>query len=160
MSTSLYAQKIAVSGTVKDSNGEALIGASIKEKGTFNGTVTDLDGAFSLSVASGATLQITYTGFSMYEESVAGKTVFNVVLQEDTKALEEVVVVGYGSMKKTDVATAIATVKPEDFNLGGGQDVRSLLEGQVAGLSITRVGGEPKPDSYSPIERSILFGRI
>lgn len=141
MSTSLYAQKIAVSGTVKDANGEPLIGASIKEKSTFNGTVTDLDGAFSLSVASDATLQITYTGFSMYEESVAGKTVFNVVLQEDTKALEEVVVVGYGSMKRTDVATAIATVKPEDFNLGGGQDVRSLLEGQVAGLSITRVGG-------------------
>ena len=108
-------QKKQVTGAVVDSYNEPLIGVNIIEKGTTNGTVTDIDGNYSLSVAENAVLQISYIGFLTQEISTAGKTTVNVTLQEDTQALEEVVVVGYGTQKKVNLSGSVASVNIEDM---------------------------------------------
>ena len=133
-----------VKGIVKDQLGEPLGGVSIVVKGTTVGTTTDLDGNFTLNVpANNVTLAFSFIGFKSQEVALKGQTDLNIVLSEDTEMLDEVVVVGYGSMKRSDVATAISSVKPEDMNLAGAnsRDVRQLLDGKVAGLSITRTNG-------------------
>lgn len=98
-----FAQKVSVKGVVKDATGESVIGASVIEKGTTNGTITDFDGNFVLSVAKDATLSISFVGYQTQEVSVSGKTSFNIILKEDTEILDEVVVVGYGQMKRSDL---------------------------------------------------------
>lgn len=133
-----------VKGIVKDQLGEPLGGVSIVVKGTTVGTTTDLDGNFTLNVpGNNVTLSFSFIGFKSQEVSLKGQTDLNIVLSEDAEMLDEVVVVGYGSMKRSDVATAISSVKPEDMNLAGAnsRDVRQLLDGKVAGLSITRTNG-------------------
>lgn len=106
-----YAQSLTVKGVVKDSNGESIIGANVLEKGTTNGTITDLDGNFTLKVSGkDAILQVSFVGFRSEEMPVGGKTTFNITLQEDSKALEEVVVIGYGSARRSDVTGSIASV--------------------------------------------------
>lgn len=126
-----------VSGTIKDSSGEALIGVSVVQKGTTKGTITDYDGNFTLDVPSGSSLLITYLGY-LPKEVVATKTPMSIVLEEDTKKLEEVVVVGYGKMSRKDVTSSITTIKADDLNKGGvftspGQ----MLQGKVPGLTVT-----------------------
>lgn len=133
-----------VKGIVKDQNGDPLPGVSIVVKGTTIGTSSDGDGNFTLNVPDKkANLAFSFIGFTTTEIALNGQTTLNVILKEDTELLDEVVVVGYGSMKRSDVATAISSVKPEDMNLAGAnsRDVRQLLDGKVAGLSITRTGG-------------------
>ena len=134
---------VTIKGTVTNASGEPLIGVSVIEKGTTNGIVTDIDGNYQLSVAKGSVIEFSYVGFAKQEIKVGSENVINVVLQEDNQLLNEVVVVGYGSMKRSDIATAISSVKPEDMNLAGAnsRDVRQLLDGKVAGLSITRTNG-------------------
>lgn len=134
---------VTIKGTVTNANGEPLIGVSVIEKGTTNGIVTDIDGNYQLAVSKGSTIEFSYVGFAKQEIKVGSENVINVVLQEDNQLLNEVVVVGYGSMKRSDIATAISSVKPEDMNLAGAnsRDVRQLLDGKVAGLSITRTNG-------------------
>lgn len=100
-------QKQSVSGTIKDPVGEPVIGASILEKGTTNGTITDFDGNFTLNVAPGATLVISYIGYKNQEMKVIPGKSLNIILQEDTETLEEVVVVGYGVQKKSDVTGSV-----------------------------------------------------
>lgn len=103
MPLSLLAQDIKVQGVVKDQTGEAVIGATVMQKGTSNGTVTDFDGNFSLTVPSKATLVVSYIGYAMQEVAVNGKTNIDVTLKEDSQTLSEVVVVGYGTMDKKEL---------------------------------------------------------
>ena len=131
--------EVTIKGVVKDANGEAIIGASVIEKGNAkNGTVTDLDGNYTLKVKRGATLTISYIGF-ISQETKGG----NVILEEDLKSLSEVVVIGYGTQKKADVTSAVVSVKAEDFTKGNFNDAGDLIKGKVAGLTITRPSGDP-----------------
>ena len=130
---------VTVKGVVKDANGEAIIGASVIEKGNAkNGTVTDLDGNYTLKVKRGATLTISYIGY-ISQETKGG----NIILEEDLKSLNEVVVIGYGTQKKADVTSAVVSVKAEDFTKGNFNDAGDLIKGKVAGLTITRPSGDP-----------------
>ena len=137
-STMMFAQN-AVTGQVKDQTGEPLIGVSILEQGTNNGTVTDIDGNFRLNVAQGKTLNISYIGYKTQAVRVNGNTL-NVVLEEENTNLNEVVVVGYGTMRRKDVTSSITTVKAEDLNRGVFTDPASMLQGKVAGLVVTSSG--------------------
>lgn len=131
--------EVTVKGVVKDANGEAIIGASVIEKGNAkNGTVTDLDGNYTLKVKRGATLTISYIGY-ISQETKGG----NIILEEDLKSLNEVVVIGYGTQKKADVTSAVVSVKAEDFTKGNFNDAGDLIKGKVAGLTITKPSGDP-----------------
>lgn len=147
-----------VSGIVKDVSGESLTGVSVKIVGTARGAITDINGSYKIQVRSGETLEFSYIGFISQTIRVGEKSELNVTLKEDTKVLDEVVVVGYGSMKRSEVATAITTVKPDEFNIGGAdnRDVRSLLEGRVAGLTVTRTGGSSPTDGVAIQLRGVV----
>ena len=136
-STVMMAQN-KVSGTVLDANGEPLIGVSVLETGTNTGAVTDINGKFSLSVKSGARLAISYVGYTA--QTLAARDGMTVTLQEDNKLLNEVVVVGYGTMRRKDVTSSITTVRAEDLNKGVFTDPASMLQGKVAGLVVTSSG--------------------
>ena len=130
---------INVKGTVIDAdNSEPLIGVSILEVGTNNGTVTDIDGKFSLTVNRGAKISFSYVGYT--PQTLAATNSMTVVMQEDSKLLNEVVVVGYGTMRRKDVTSSITTVKSEDLNKGVFTDPASMLQGKVAGLTVTTSG--------------------
>lgn len=133
-----------VRGVVKDVNGEPIIGANVVVKGSpSNGTITDLNGNFDLSVASNATLQISYIGYNTQELFVGKKTDFNVVLKEDTELLEEVVVVGYGTMKKKYLTGAVASVKMDDAPVGTVSTISHALAGKAAGLQVNTISAQP-----------------
>jgi TonB-linked SusC/RagA family outer membrane protein len=135
---SIAQQKKQITGRVVDAAGMPITGANIVEVGTTNGTVTDLDGKFTLSVADDAILRISYIGYLTQDVNTAGKTQVDVVLQEDTKALGELVVIGYGSMARKDVTSSITTVQAEKLNVGAYSDPAQLLQGKVPGLVITQ----------------------
>lgn len=132
-----------VSGTVKDETGAPLPGAAILVKGTTNGTITDLEGRFSIDVPSDAILVISYLGYNPKEISVAGQSTFSVQMEPDARQLDELVVVGYGTQKRSDVTGAIGSVKNESFNRGVISNPVDLLQGKVAGVNITSTSGEP-----------------
>ena len=134
VSTLTFAQS-KVSGTVKDANGEPLIGVSILEVGTQNGAVTDINGNYTLNVKPGAKLKISYIGFT--PQTVKAGSNNQIVLQEDNTALNEVVVVGYGTMRRKDVTSSITTVKAEDLNQGVFTDPAQMLQGKVPGLVVS-----------------------
>lgn len=136
-------QKREISGTVADVNGDAIIGANVMEKGTTNGTVTDIDGHFSITIESDGILHISYIGYLSQDIHTAGRTSFNITLEEDTRALDEVVVIGYGIQRKGDITSSVATVRSDDFNKGMVQDVGQLIQGKVAGLTISLPSGDP-----------------
>ena len=127
-----------VSGVIVDETGEPIIGASILEKGTTNGTITDFDGNFTLDVAEGATLEISYVGYAT--QSLAAAAGMRVVLKEDTEVLEEVVVVGYGVQKKSDLTGSISQVSEKDLQKTPAPSLGSALEGRAAGLQVTGSG--------------------
>ncbi len=145
-----------ITGTVTDSNGESIIGANIVEEGTSNGTITDINGGFTLKVADNATIRITYIGYLFQIVNTTGKTSFNVVLQEDSKALDEVVVVGYGIQKKENLTGAISTVNVEE-TMGSRPlpDLGRGLQGTVPGLSIVVPSGEVGSDPVMKIRGQI-----
>lgn len=148
-----------VKGTVKDQSGDPLIGVSVVVKGTTTGAITDVDGGFSVRIPDGNhTLVFSLVGFHTQEIALRGKTSLDIVMVENAKVLDDVVVVGYGTMKRSDVATAISTIKPEDFNNGGAanRDVMSLLEGRVAGLSVTRTGGSSPTSGVAVQMRGVV----
>jgi len=136
-STAMMAQQ-KVSGTVLDATGEPLIGVSVLEAGTTNGVVTDFDGNFTLTVKQGANLTFSYIGY--LSQTLAAANGMKVTLQEDNKVLNEVVVVGYGTMRRKDVTSSITTIKSEDLNRGVFTDPASMLQGKVAGLVVTSTG--------------------
>ncbi len=132
---------VTVKGIVKDNHGEPIIGATVMEKGTKNGTVTDIYGKYSLNVKRGASIEVTYIGYRN-QSFTAGQDP-NVTLQEDLRDLNEVVVIGYGTQKKADVTSAVASVKAESFNKGSVLDAGQLVQGKVAGLQISLPSGDP-----------------
>ena len=133
-STVMLAQN-KVSGTVLDATGEPLIGVSVLETGTNNGVVTDFDGGFTLTVKQGAKLTFSYVGYT--SKTLAAANGMKVTLEEDNKVLNEVVVVGYGTMRRKDVTSSITTVKAEDLNRGVFTDPGQMLQGKVPGLVIS-----------------------
>lgn len=139
MNVSWAFAQLTVTGNVQSTSGEPLIGVNVVEKGTTNGTVTDLDGNYTLRVAKGKTLVFSYIGFLSQEVVVNGAKV-NVTLKEDTETLDEVVVIGYGSMARKDVTSSITTVKADQLNVGVFSDAASMLQGKAAGLTITTTG--------------------
>lgn len=140
--TALAQQK--VTGKVKDSSGEPVIGASVVVKGNNTmGTITDFDGNFMLDVPAKSVLVISYIGMSLREVPTAGKNSLEIVLKEDTKTLDEVVVIGYGTQRKGDVTSSVASVKADNFVKGAVKDVGQLIQGKVAGLAITNPNGDP-----------------
>jgi iron complex outermembrane receptor protein len=136
-STVMLAQN-KVSGTVVDASGEPLIGVSVLEDGTTNGGITDFDGKFTLTVKSGAKLTFSYVGYT--SQTLAAANGMKVTLQEDNTVLNEVVVVGYGTMRRKDVTSSITTVQAKDLNKGVFSDPASMLQGKVAGLTVTTSG--------------------
>lgn len=133
-----------VTGTVVDEGNVPLPGATVLEQNTLNGTTTDFDGNFTLIVAdSNATLRVSFIGYATLDVPLNGQTNINITLREDSSELDEVVVVGYGTQKKSDVTGSIASVKSEDFNKGVVANPGQLLQGKVSGVNITSVSGEP-----------------
>lgn len=136
-------QGASVRGVVKDQRGEPLIGVSIVEKGTTNGTATDLDGNFSLNVSNNSTLVFSFIGFKSQEIRYTGQKDLRVIMQEDAENLDEVVVVGYGSQKKGEVTSSVTSVKAADFNKAPVVNPMQLVEGRVAGLTVSRGSTDP-----------------
>ncbi len=147
ISTVAFAQITATGNVVDEALGEPIIGASILEKGTSNGTITDFDGNFTLNVATGATLVISYMGYQTVEMPAKANMVIN--MKEDAVALTEVVAIGYGSQKKKEVTGAVASLKADDFNAGVKSSPVGLLQGKVAGLNISRQGSDPTNTGYN-----------
>ena len=137
-----YAQK-TVTGTVKDATGEPMIGVSVMVDGTTNGSVTDFDGNFTIkNVPDNGVLKFSYIGFKDQKISVAGKSNFNVTLEEDATGLEEIVVVGYGTMKKKDLTGSVSSVKTDDLAKVAGPDVLQAMQGKVPGVDLTQSSGQ------------------
>lgn len=144
VSLGLNAQ-ISISGRVTDqTDGSGLIGATVKEKGTTNGAATDLDGNFSLTVSGpDAILDISYTGYTTKEVPVNGRSVVDVVMGEDLTVIEQVVVVGYGTQKKSDLTGAVGSVKTRDIERIPTASVEQALQGKIAGVYVTPSSGRP-----------------
>ena len=146
-SIGMFAQQQTVKGVVKDVTGEPIIGASVLVKGTNNGTITNLDGAFSLSnVEEGVEIEITYVG---YLPQIVKATIapLNIILREDTKTLDEIVVIGYGTQKKSVVTASIAKVSSEDLSRTSPTRVDNALKGLAAGVQVTTLNGQPGASS-------------
>ena len=136
-------KKVKVRGVIKDETGEPIIGATVRIKGQSEGTVSDFDGNFSLDVTGDNTLQISYIGYQTQEIAVGKQHHFSIVLEEDKKILNEVVVIGYGTQKKGDITSSVGSVKSEDFTAGAINDAGQLIQGKIAGLSVTNPSGNP-----------------
>ncbi len=139
--TLAFAQTTATGNVVDAANGEPIIGASVLEKGTTNGTITDWDGNFTLNVQSGATLVISYMGYKTQE--VAATANMKINLGEDSELLEEVVVVGYGVVKKNDATGSVTAIKPDEMNKGLVTNAQDMMQGKIAGVQVTSAGGQP-----------------
>lgn len=135
--------KKKVTGTVVDVNGLPIIGANIVEKGTTNGIITDMDGNFQLETVGNATLQISYIGYVAQSIPVGKQTNLTITLKEDFQNIDEVVVVGYGSVKKSDLTGSISSISAKDFNKGISRSPDQLLAGKVPGLMVNRSSGDP-----------------
>ena len=138
---SSLAQNIQLTGTVTDTTGETVIGASVLEKGTTNGVITNIDGNFSLNVSPKAIIVISYVGYTTQEIPLNGAKNIKVVLREDTEMLEEVVVIGYGTMKKSDMTGAISSVDVEELSKRTTTNPAEALQGKIAGVNIMKAGG-------------------
>ena len=143
LSCNVFAQDITIKGNVKDAKGEPIIGASILEKGTTNGTVTDFDGNFMLSAPKGSTIGISYIGYKSQDIINQGQSNLIVVLQEDTEVLDEIVVIGYGTVKKDDATGSVTAIKPDKMNRGLTTTATDMINGKIAGVNITTDGGAP-----------------
>ena len=145
-SQAVLQKKNLVQGVVTDENGEPIIGANVVEKGTTNGTVTDLDGKFTIEVSENGVLQISYIGYAMTELRPSKEANLNVKLREDALQMDEVVVVGYGTVKRANLGGAVSTADAKAFESRPVQNAAQALQGEVPGLTITRTGGAPGSD--------------
>ncbi|MFA5044835.1 MAG: TonB-dependent receptor [Paludibacter sp.] len=143
MPLSLFAQKTTLNGVVVDSKNEAIIGANIMVKGTTTGTVTDIDGKFSIDANAKDILVFSYLGMNTVEQTVGTSKNLRVVLTEDSKALDEVVVVGYGSVKKKDLTTAVSSVSTKDISERPIISAAAAIQGKAAGVTVIQPSGEP-----------------
>lgn len=140
-------QNKTITGTITDIHGEAIIGTNIVEKGTANGTITDVNGKFSLNVENDAIIHISYIGFIEQEISVTNKSTFIIILREDVKVLDEMVVVGYGTQRRGNLTGSIASVRTEKLTVAPITNVTNMLGGQLAGLKTKQVSGIPGSDN-------------
>ncbi|MCH5230506.1 MAG: TonB-dependent receptor [Muribaculaceae bacterium] len=138
-----FAQKITIHGYVDDDLGDPLIGATVMEKGTTNGTATDIDGNFTLNVDPNATLVVSYVGYDPMEVQVNGRTDIKITMQQNAQMLAETVVIGYGSVKKADATGSVAVVKPDEIEAGLSTSAQDLLVGASPGVVVTLDGGNP-----------------
>lgn len=136
----IFAQSISVTGMVKDASGETVIGATVREKGTDNATVTDLDGNYTIRVAPKAALVFSYVGYKSAEVNVGGRTSVNVTLQEDNHTLNELVVIGYGTMKKSDLTGAVGSLAAKDMENAPVANIGQAMQGKIAGLQVVDAG--------------------
>lgn len=136
-------KKIVVTGKVLDSFGDPVIGANIVEDNTTNGTVSDIDGNFSLSVAENGILAVTFIGYIEQKIPVKNKTSFTIKLNEDLQKLDEVIVVGYGSMKKSDLTGSVVSLKAEEINSPNNSSLVQMMQGRAAGVVITQNSTQP-----------------
>ncbi len=145
--TATLSAQVKVVGVVKDDTGQAVIGASVMEKGTSNGAITDLDGNYTISVRSGATLVFSSIGYATQEIPVGNRSVIDVVLKEDAEFLDEVVVVGYGTMKRSDLSGASVSMKEEDLRGSIITNLDQSLQGRAAGVTAVQTSGAPGSSS-------------
>ncbi|WP_308777875.1 SusC/RagA family TonB-linked outer membrane protein [uncultured Bacteroides sp.] len=158
-SVCLFAQSKKVTGRVTDVTGEPIIGANVLVKGTTHGVISDLDGSYSLDVEPGAILQFSYIGYISQEISVDGRSTINVQMKEDTKTIEEVVVVGYGSQKKETLTGSVANIKGDEITKSPAPNVSSSLSGKLPGLVVNQRTGEPGRDDPNIVIRGFgTFG--
>lgn len=140
---STVSQTKKISGTIKDEHGEPIAGANVVVKGTTNGTVTNMDGWYTLEVPLKATIQISYIGYNTLELKVGNENTVNAIIHEDTEALEEVVVIGYGTVKKSDLTGAVGSVQMKDVSQAGVTSPDRALQGQIAGVQVNARTGQP-----------------
>ena len=136
----IFAQQITVQGVVKDQTGETVIGASVMEKGTTNGTITGIDGDFSLNMSSNGTLVVSLVGYKTQEVQVKGQKQLQVVLSEDAEMLDEVVVIGYGTMKKSDLTGAVSSIGNKDIKDSPVSNLGQAIQGKISGVQIVDAG--------------------
>lgn len=141
LSVSAFSQKVSISGEVIDNQNEPVIGATVKEHGTTNGVVTDIDGKFSIQVGKNAVFDISYVGYKT--KSVRATQGMKIMLEDETNLLEEVVAIGYGSVKRKDVTTAVSTVSTEDLDTRPIVSAAEGMQGKAAGLQISQASGQP-----------------
>lgn len=141
LSIDAFAQQITVKGLVKDTAGEPIIGANVVIKGTTNGTITDFDGNFQLNANKGDIIVISFIGYQPQEAQAAFS--MNIILKDDTELLDEVVVIGYGSVKKDDLSGSVVAIKAEEMNKGAVTSPQELIMGKVPGLSVSQGDGAP-----------------
>lgn len=143
-----FSQGIQIQGTVKDGSGVPIPSVNVSEKGTTNGVVTDFDGYYEINVQDdSSTLVFSFIGFKDTEIEIQGKSQVDVTMEESSEALSEVVVVGYGTQRRADVTSSVETVKAEDFIKGNISDAAQLIQGKVAGLSISMPSGDPTQEA-------------
>lgn len=158
VSFAVFAQQRTITGKVCDSANEPLIGVSIQEKGTSNGTITSLNGSFSLTVNVNATLVFSYIGYQSQEVAVGERAVVNIVLQDDTEQLDEVVVVGYGVQKKSSMTASVASVSINEISKQVAPNVASTLQGRIPGVEVLQKGGEAGADVKILVRGAGTFG--
>lgn len=141
LSVSAFSQKVSISGEVIDNQNEPVIGATVKEHGTTNGVVTDIDGKFSIQVGKNAVFDISYVGYKT--KSVRATQGMKIMLEDETNLLEEVVAIGYGSVKRKDVTTAVSSVSTEDLDTRPIVSAAQGMQGKAAGLQISQASGQP-----------------
>lgn len=151
-------QRKTITGHVSDPAGEPIIGASVLEKGTSNGTITDTDGRFSLDMADPGTLLVSYIGYKPQEVAITGQKKYTVKLQEDTEELEEVVIVGYGTQKKSSLTASVATVPTKELTKQITHSVASALQGRTPGVEVLQKGGEAGADIKILVRGAGTFG--
>jgi TonB-linked SusC/RagA family outer membrane protein len=139
----VFSQVISVKGTVKDPLGESVIGASVMEKGTTNGTITDLNGNFTLQVPRGAVLVISFIGYKTQEVSVSGATPLSITISEDTKILDEVVVIGYGTQRREAVTGSVSSIREDAIKEIPSTNITQALQGRIAGVDMTQTSTKP-----------------
>jgi len=143
MSMALFAQQRTITGTVTGEDNLPLPGVNVLIKGTTIGSVTNLEGVYSIAADDGATLVFSFVGFLSQEQAVGSSTTIDIVLEEDLIGLDEVVVIGYGTVKKRDLTGSISSVKPKDFNVGISSNPEQLVQGKIPGVNIIQNSGQP-----------------
>jgi TonB-linked outer membrane protein, SusC/RagA family len=150
--------KKQITGTINDESGEPIIGANVVEKGTTNGVTTDADGKFSINVSDNAIIRISYIGYILQEVAIGSRTAYNIVIKEDTQMLEEVIVVGYGTMKKSDLTGSVVSANLEAFKESPNVNIFQSLQGSVPGVSIGQINQAGQESSIQIRGVSTLSG--
>ena len=156
-SIGMMAQTKSITGTVTDGAGETVIGASVVEVGTTNGTITDFDGKFTLKVSQGAKITVTYIGYTPQTFTVGAENHYNVILKEDTEVLDEVVVVGYGvKQKRSTLTTSISKLDNKTLENAAVANAATALQGSVSGLRVINTSGSPGSQPLSYVVEQVL----